>query len=77
MAAEHDFQPGTLAVLAVPVYGGRVPEPALERIRACRGNGTPAVLAAVYGNREFEDALLELDRDGPEQRLCAGGRCCA
>ena len=61
MAAEHDFQPGTLAVLAVPVYGGRVPEPALERIRACRGNGTPAVLAAVYGNREFEDALLELE----------------
>ena len=60
LTVERKFSPDMLAVLAVPVYGGRVPSPALERIRALHGNGAPAVLAVVYGNREFEDALLEL-----------------
>ena len=60
LTVARKFSPAMLAVLAVPVYGGRVPSPALERIRALHGNGAPAVLAVVYGNREFEDALLEL-----------------
>lgn len=50
----------TLVVIAVPVYGGRVAPVALERIRRLRGNGTPTVLAVVYGNRDYEDALIEL-----------------
>ncbi len=44
----------------VPVYGGRVPEVALERLRALKGNGGPAIAVVVYGNRAYEDALLEL-----------------
>ncbi len=50
--------PSDLAVLGVPVYGGRVPAPALERLP--RAAGSPAVLLVSYGNRAFEDALLEL-----------------
>lgn len=50
--------PGDLAVLGAPVYGGRVPAPALERLPRAAGN--PAVLLVSYGNRAFEDALLEL-----------------
>jgi len=49
-----------LAVIAVPVYGGRVPVTAANRLKTVRGEGGPAVLAVVYGNRAFEDALLEL-----------------
>jgi ferredoxin len=50
-----------LAILGVPVYGGRVPELAAKRLRAhIRGNGRPAVVVAVYGNRHYDDALLEL-----------------
>lgn len=44
----------------VPVYGGRVPATALERLSALRGSGGPAVAVVVYGNRAYEDALLEL-----------------
>lgn len=55
---EEPVKGGLLAV--VPVYGGRVPELALERLRALRGNGGPAVAVVVYGNRAYEDALLEL-----------------
>lgn len=53
--------PGGLVLLGTPVYAGRVPQIAAARLRAeVRGDGRPAVLAVVYGNRAFEDALLEL-----------------
>lgn len=48
------------AVIAVPVYGGRVAETAASRLRQVNGNGSPAVLVVLYGNRDYEDALLEL-----------------
>lgn len=50
-----------LALIAVPAYGGRVPAAAAERLRAVQGNGARAVLVAVYGNRAFEDTLVELE----------------
>lgn len=49
-----------IALIGVPVYAGRVPEDALERLSGFSANGTPTVLIALYGNREFEDALVEL-----------------
>lgn len=52
--------PNDLVVFAVPVYGGRVSETALERLATVRGCCTPAVVVVVYGNRDYEDALLEL-----------------
>lgn len=51
---EHD---ALMAVL--PVYAGRVPQIALEHLAAVKGNGQKAVAVVVYGNREYEDALLE------------------
>lgn len=49
-----------LLVVGVPVYAGRVPAMAAERLRRFRGNNTPAVVVAVYGNRHYDDAVLEL-----------------
>ncbi|MBI1920482.1 MAG: 4Fe-4S binding protein [Geobacter sp.] len=49
-----------LAIIGAPVYGGRLPVEAVSRLRRLKGNGTPAVIVVVYGNRAFEDALLEL-----------------
>jgi len=49
-----------LVILGVPVYGGRVPVTAAERIRRIKGNGAPAAVVVVYGNRAYEDALIEL-----------------
>ncbi|WP_303900751.1 4Fe-4S binding protein [Anaerotruncus colihominis] len=51
---------GTLALFAVPVFAGRVPAPAREAMRRIAGAGAPAVAVAIYGNRAFDDALLEL-----------------
>lgn len=49
-----------LLVVGVPVYAGRVPAMAVERLRRFKGEKTPAVVVAVYGNRHYDDAVLEL-----------------
>ena len=41
-------------------YGGRISSPAVQTLRRMQGSRTPAVLVAAYGNREYDDALLEL-----------------
>lgn len=50
-----------LAVIAIPVFGGRLPAFASEKLRKINGAGKKAVTLAVYGTRAYEDALLELN----------------
>ncbi len=54
------FKEEDICIFGVPSYGGRVPAPALERMKKMKGNKAKAVLVAVYGNRAYEDTLLEL-----------------
>lgn len=54
-------------LLGAPVYAGRLPAVAARRLRRLQGRGTPAVVVVVYGNRAFDDALLELS-DLAEER---------
>lgn len=49
-----------VCLAAVPSFGGRVPAAAAERLAALHGNGARVVLVCVYGNRAWEDTLLEL-----------------
>jgi len=56
-----------LAVIGTPVYAGRVPPEALRRLRLIKGSNTPAAVVVVYGNRDYEDALLELRDIAAEQ----------
>ena len=49
-----------LLIVGIPVYAGRVPTMAIERIQRFKGKGTRAVALAIYGNRDYDDALLEL-----------------
>lgn len=52
--------PDCTVVIGVPVYGGRIPLTALGYLKKLQGNGQPVVLVTVYGNRHYDDALLEL-----------------
>ncbi len=54
------FEKEDVAIIAAPVYSGRLPEKAVEVIRRLRTNGANAVAMVVYGNRDYDDALLEL-----------------
>lgn len=49
-----------LVIIGAPVYGGRLPADAIKRFRRMKASGTLAIPVVLYGNREFEDALLEL-----------------
>jgi ferredoxin len=49
-----------LLVVAVPVYCGRVPAIAAGWLRSLEARDTPTVCVVVYGNRAYDDALLEL-----------------
>lgn len=48
-----------VAVIAVPSFGGRVPAVAAERIQSIKGNQMPCVVLCVYGNRAYDDTLVE------------------
>lgn len=50
-----------IAVIAVPSFGGRVPALAVERLEKIHGNGAMCVAVCVYGNRAYEDTLIELN----------------
>ena len=50
----------TLAIIGVPVYSGRIPALCAQMLEKLKGNNTPAIAVAVYGNRDYDDALLEL-----------------
>lgn len=49
-----------ITLIAAPVYAGRIPKTAVERISLFKGGGSPAIVIALYGNRHYEDALAEL-----------------
>lgn len=51
----------TIAVIAVPSFGGRVPALAAERLEKIHGNGAMCLVVCVYGNRAYEDTLAELN----------------
>ncbi len=55
-----DSSSSCLTIIGMPVYGGRLPLTAIESLKQLRSNNSPVVIVVVYGNRHFDDALLEL-----------------
>ena len=47
-------------LFSMPVYGGFIPHICAERVSGLEGSRTPAVIAAVYGNRHYDDALVQM-----------------
>jgi len=63
-------------VVAMPVYIGRIPAIAMDWLNAVQARDTPTVCVVVYGNRAYDDALLEL-RDTLRKRGCIPIACAA
>ena len=53
--------PDDISVVATPVYAGRVPNLLLKYITQFCGKGSMAISVVTYGNRNFDDALIELN----------------
>lgn len=54
------FSAEDLVIFGTPVYAGRVPNLLLSYIASAVGKGALAVPVVVYGNRAYDDALIEL-----------------
>lgn len=59
--AEICLESDALAVIAMPSFGGVAPQLALDRLAMLKGNGANCVIAAVYGNRAYEDTLVQME----------------
>ena len=54
------FTTEDIVIIGVPVYAGRVPNIVLKYLNSTTGNGALGVAVVVYGNRNYDDALIEL-----------------
>lgn len=64
-----------ILIIGVPVYAGRVPNVLLNYLNTIRGKNSLAIPVVVYGNRHYDDALIELNDILIENgfRVIAGG----
>ena len=59
---EKQLAPEDLLVLALPVYAGQHPAvPGL--LDGLKGENTPCVILATYGNRHYDDTLAQMKRE--------------
>lgn len=54
------FSEQDLLIIGMPVYAGRLPNLLLPYLNTLQGNGARCICVVTYGNRHYDDALLEL-----------------
>ncbi len=54
------YEKDDIVVLGTPVIAGRVPNLLLKYLDTVGGNGAYGIPVVLYGNRNFDDALIEL-----------------
>lgn len=54
------FSGRDLVVFGIPVYAGRIPNLLLPFIKSVKGSGALCIPVVLFGNRNFDDALIEL-----------------
>ena len=67
---KYEFYIDDLCVIGVPSFGGRVPAVAVQRLRQLKAHNTPAIIIATYGNRNFDDTLIELQEIVEDVGFC-------
>jgi ferredoxin/menaquinone-dependent protoporphyrinogen IX oxidase len=60
---------GDLVIIGAPVYAGRIAITAIERLEKINFSENPVVLVAVYGNRDYDDSLVELKEFAAKNEL--------
>lgn len=70
-----EFLETDLVILGTPVIAGRVPNLLLPYLNSIKSKGSLGVSVVTYGNREFEDSLIELSKimESAGMKVIAGG----
>lgn len=58
--SQKEFSSDDIAIVGMPVFAGRIPKSARDRLEKLKGNDTPAIAVVNYGNAHVTDSLLEL-----------------
>lgn len=58
--SQFTFSTDDLCIVSVPCFGGRVPGVSLSRINQMTGGNAQTIIVVTYGNRAYEDTLIEL-----------------
>jgi len=74
---ELTFSKDDWVVFGVPVYAGRVPNILLKFFKKIKGNSAQTLAVIVYGNRHYDDALVELVDILEETGFIVYGGCAA
>lgn len=53
-----EFDKNDIVIFGTPVVAGRVPNVLLKYLDTLKGNGALAVPVVLFGNRDFNDALM-------------------
>lgn len=56
-----NFSENQILLIGVPVYAGRVPNVLLKYLSTIKAEGTIAIPLVLYGNRHYDNALIELN----------------
>lgn len=57
------FAKNDICLIAVPSFGGRGPKFVVKKIRQIKSDEAKAIIISSYGNRDFDDTLLELKNE--------------
>lgn len=64
------FLPGDVAVVGAPTYGGLLPALMIPWLEGLKGRDIPAVAVVTYGNRDFDDSLIQLRDSLADNGFC-------
>lgn len=59
--SKYKFAPEDNVLVAMPSFGGLAPEVAINRFKKVSGNGAKCTIVCVYGNRAYEDTLVQME----------------
>ncbi|NLJ57741.1 MAG: 4Fe-4S binding protein [Tissierellia bacterium] len=54
------FNDKDIVIVGLPVYAGRVPNVLINYLNTIKSDGAKAVAVVLFGNRDYDDALIEL-----------------
>ena len=57
--SEKKFEGDDIVIVGMPVFAGRIPKTARQRLAKFKGENTPAIAVVNYGNAHVKDSLLE------------------
>jgi ferredoxin len=58
--SKYSLSNDDIAIIAMPSFGGLAPQIALERLSKINGNSAKCILVCVYGNRAYDDTLVQM-----------------